>query len=156
MNKDMNKKTDELDDILKKANAADFEKYIAENRNEIYSNEKSFEIYMKNKIFEKKLQLKDVFLWADIPEKYGYKLLSGEKRTVQRDIILRICYAAQMTYEETQRALKLYQMPELYPRLERDALLIICFNQRPGSIIEVNELLSRNKLDILRSSGVQD
>ena len=152
----MKKKTDELEDILKKTNAKNFEKFIAENKAELYSNEKSFEIYMKKTIFDKKLQLKDVFLWADIPEKYGYKLLSGEKRTIQRDIILRICYAARMTYEETQRALKLYQMPELYPRLERDALLIICFNQRPGSIIEVNELLSKNKLDILRSSGVRD
>lgn len=31
---------------------------------------------------------------ADIPERYGYKLLSGEKHTRQRDVILRICYAA--------------------------------------------------------------
>lgn len=152
----MNKKTDELEDILKKSGVRDFDKYVADNKAELYNNEKAFEIYMKKIIFAKKLQLKDVFLWADIPEKYGYKLLSGEKRTVQRDIILRICYAAQMTYEETQRALKLYQMPELYPRLVRDALLITCFNDRPGGIIEVNELLSNNKLDILRSSGVQD
>lgn len=152
----MIKKTDELDDILKKANHKDFEKYVSDNKDDLYTNEKSFEIYVKKIIFEKNLQLKDVFLWADIPEKYGYKLLSGEKRTIQRDIILRICYAAKMTYEETQRALKLYQMPELYPRLARDAFLIICFNERPGSIIEVNELLSNNKLDILRSSGVQD
>lgn len=31
---------------------------------------------------------------ADIPERYGYKLLSGEKHTRQRDVILRICCAA--------------------------------------------------------------
>lgn len=152
----MNKKTDELNEILKKTSIKDFDKYIADNRAELYSNEKAFEIYMKKIIFDKKLQLKDVFLQADIPEKYGYKLLSGEKHTVQRDIILRICYAAKMTCDETQKALRLYQMPELYERLIRDALLIKCFDERPGSIIEVNELLSKNKLDILRSSGVQD
>lgn len=152
----MNKSTDELKDFLRHTNPKSFDKYISENREEIYSNEKAFEIYVKKIIYDKKLQLKNVFLQADIPEKYGYKLLSGEKRTVQRDIILRICYAAEMSLEETQRALKLYQMPELYPRLERDALLITCFNSRPGSVIEVNEILSKNKLDILRSSGVQD
>ena len=152
----MNKSTDELKDFLKHTSPKAFDKYVAENKEEIYSNDKAFEIYVKKIIYDKKLQLKDVFLQADIPEKYGYKLLSGEKRTVQRDIILRICYAAEMSFDETQRALKLYQMPELYPRLERDALLITCFNNRPGSVIEVNEILSKNKMDILRSSGVQD
>lgn len=152
----MNKKTDELGEILKNASSNDFGKYVRENKDELYCNDKSFEIYMKEIIFRKGLQLKDVFLGADISEKYGYKLLSGEKHTIQRDVILRICYAAKFSYEETQRALKLYHMPELYPRLERDALLIICFNNRPGSIIEVNELLSKNKFDMLRSSGVQD
>ena len=49
-----------------------------------------------------------VFLKADIPERYGYKLLSGEKHTKQRDVILRICYAAEFTLKETQRALRKY------------------------------------------------
>lgn len=152
----MNKSTDELMDYLKKTSPKYFDKYVADNQDEIYHSDKAFEIYIKKLIYEKKLQLKDVFLKADIPEKYGYKLLSGEKRTIQRDIILRICYAAEMTIDETQRALKLYHMQELYPRMERDAFLITCFSNRPGSIIEVNELLSKNKFDILRSSGVQD
>lgn len=87
----MNKSTDELKDFLKHTSPKAFDKYVAENKEEIYSNDKAFEIYVKKIIYDKKLQLKDVFLQADIPEKYGYKLLSGEKRTVQRDIILRIC-----------------------------------------------------------------
>ena len=55
---------------------------------------------------EKRITQQMVFLKADIPEKYGYKLLSGEKHTRQRDIILRICYAAELTLEQTQRALR--------------------------------------------------
>ena len=97
-----------------------------------------------------------VFLKADIPERYGYKLLSGEKHTRQRDVILRICYAAEMTLEETQRALQKYGMPQLYAKIPRDALLIIIFNERPGGIIEVNELLSEKGMDMLRTSGVQE
>lgn len=84
-----------------------------------------------------------VFLKADIPEKYGYKLLSGEKHTRQRDIILRICYAAELTLEQTQRALRKYEMPQLYAKIPRDAFLMLIFKERPGGIIEVNELLSK-------------
>ena len=97
-----------------------------------------------------------MFLRADIPERYGYKLLSGEKRTRQRDVILRICYAAKFSLAETQRALKIYEMPELYAKVPRDALLMIAFNERPGSILDVNDLLNQKGLQPLRTSGVQD
>ena len=105
---------------------------------------------------KKKLKQQDVFLAADIPEKYGYKLLSGEKHTKQRDVILRLCYAAELNLDETQKALKLYRMPELYAKIQRDALIMIAFNERPGSIIDVNSFLKKNGMDILRPSGVQD
>ena len=97
-----------------------------------------------------------VFLKADIPERYGYKLLSGEKHTRQRDVIIRICYAAELTLQQTQRALRKYGMPELYAKVPRDALIMIAFNERPGSIIEVNTLLKTNNLEPLRTSGIQE
>ena len=97
-----------------------------------------------------------VFLNADIPERYGYKLLSGEKHTKQRDVILRICYASELTLGETQRALKKYEMPELYAKIPRDAFMMIMFNDRPGSILDVNVLLKRNGMEPLRTSGLQD
>jgi hypothetical protein len=95
-------------------------------------------------------------LKAEIPERYGYKLLSGEKRTRQRDVILRICYAAEFTLKETQRALKKYRLPELYAKIPRDALLMIAFNERPGTITEVNVLLEQNGMLPLRTSGLQE
>ena len=116
----------------------------------------AFSIYIKNKINEKGLTQQAVFLKADIPERYGYKLLSGEKHTRQRDVILRICYAADFSLGETQRALKKYEMPELYAKTSRDALLMIVFNERPGNIIDVNELLKKNGMEPLRTSGVQE
>lgn len=116
----------------------------------------SFFEYMKEIIKEKGLTQQQVFLFADIPERYGYKLLTGEKHTRQRDVILRICYAAELSLAETQRALKKYKMPELYAKIPRDALLMIMFNERPGSIIEVNSYLKQNGMEPLRSSGLQD
>ena len=116
----------------------------------------SFSFYIKDILSKKGITQQTVFLKADIPERYGYKLLSGEKHTRQRDVILRICYSAELSLDETQRALKKYQMPELYAKIPRDALIMIIFNERPGSIIEVNAILKKNGMEPLRTSGVQE
>lgn len=150
------KNTKELNEVLGKTHLADFEKYCAENKESVSDNPEAFYIYVKNLLAEKGLTQQGVFLQADIPERYGYKLLSGEKRTRQRDVILRICYAAEFTLVETQRALRKYEMPELYAKIPRDALLMIALNERPGSILDVNELLNQKGLPPLRTSGVQD
>lgn len=150
------KNTNELKDVLGKTHLSDFEKFCKENENLMYEAENAFGKYIKDILFSKNLSQQTVFLKADIPERYGYKLLSGEKHTRQRDVILRICYAAELTLDETQRALRRYGMPELYPKIQRDALLMIVFNDRPGSIIDVNDLLNENGFETLRTSGVQD
>ena len=144
------KNTKELNEVLGKTHLSDFEKYCAENKESVSDNAEAFSIYVKNLLQEKKLTQQYVFLQADIPERYGYKLLSGEKRTRQRDVILRICYAAKFSLAETQRALK------KYAKVPRDALLMIAFNERPGSILDVNDLLNQKGLQPLRTSGVQD
>lgn len=150
------KNTKELVDILGKTHLSGFEKYCNDNKESMNADEEAFSIYIKDLLKEKGIKQQNVFLNADIPERYGYKLLSGEKRTRQRDVILRICYAAKMSLEETQRALKKYGMPELYAKIPRDALLMIIFNERPGSIIDVNSYLIEKGMDPLRTSGVQD
>ncbi|MDD6481862.1 MAG: hypothetical protein PUF65_06315 [Lachnospiraceae bacterium] len=149
------KNTEELTEVLGKTHISGFDRYCSENRESMNTSEEAFSLYMKELLAEKKIKQQTVFLNADIPERYGYKLLSGEKHTKQRDVILRICYAAELTLEETQRALKKYGMPELYAKLPRDALLMIMFNERPGSIIDVNALLKENGMEPLRTSGIQ-
>ena len=150
------KSTSELEQILGSTHPKDFETYCASNKDSVTDDENAFIEYFKSLFKEKGITQQTVFLKADIPERYGYKLLSGEKHTRQRDVILRICYAAGFTLKETQRALKKYGMPELYAKVPRDALLMIAFNDRPGSILEVNELLQKNGLPPLRTSGAQE
>ena len=150
------KSTDELEKILGKTHLNDLSDYLGKNAESIINNEYAFHDYMRELIKKKNLKQQDVYLAADIPEKYGYKLLSGEKRTRQRDVILRLCYAAEFDLDETQKALKLYRMPELYAKIPRDALIMIAINERPGSIIDVNSFLKKNGMDTLRPSGVQD
>ena len=102
------KNTKELDDILGKTHISDFDKFCVEQKGNMDPEQNAFSEYIKDLLKEKKITQQMVFLKADIPEKYGYKLLSGEKHTRQRDIILRICYAAELTLEQTQRALRKY------------------------------------------------
>lgn len=150
------KNTDDLEKVLGNTHVKNFSEYYQSNARYMMQDVSSFFDYMKDLFKEKKITQQAVFLQADIPEKYGYKLLNGGKKTRQRDVILRICYAAGFSLEETQRALRKYEMPELYAKIQRDALLMIMFNERPGSIIDVNEILKQNGMDTLRTSGIQD
>ena len=150
------KSTKELENALGSTHVRDFEKFYHENKENMNMDIDSFSVYIKDLLREKGLTQQKVFLMADIPERYGYKLLSGEKHTKQRDVILRICYAAECTLEETQKALRKYEMPQLYAKIPRDALLMIIFNERPGSIIDANTLLKKNGMEPLRTSGVQE
>lgn len=150
------KSTEELEKILGSTHASEINGYLNENADSIISSDRPFSDYVRHIIKEKGLKQQDVFLDADIPERYGYKLIAQEKHTRQRDVILRICYAAHMTLDETQKALKYYRMPELYAKIPRDAMIMVAFNERPGSIIDVNSLLKRNGVEVLRSSGAQE
>lgn len=150
------KKTRELTEILGNTHLKNFESYCTQNKESMLSDANNFSNYVKELLKEKKISQQTVFLKADIPERYGYKLLSGEKKTRQRDVMLRIFYAGEFTLEETQRALKKYGMPELYPKIPRDALLMIAFNERPGSVLDINEILNEHNMQPLRTSGVQE
>lgn len=155
-NEKSEKSTKELNDILGRTHLSDFDNYCQENKDSINIENFAFSEYIKVLIKKNGYTQQTVFLRADIPERYGYKLLSGEKHTKQRDIILRICYAAGLTLDETQRALRKYEMPTLYAKIPRDALLMIIFKDRPGGIIEINEILKSNGMNPLRTSGVQE
>ena len=101
----------DLRERIKDVRMKDIQDFYKENASEMKKEGRAFADYMRSLIKAKGISQQDIFLNADIPERYGYKLISQEKRTRQRDIILRICYAAEFTLEETQRALKLYRMP---------------------------------------------
>ena len=150
------KSTDELEKTLSGTHPGEAGKYLRENKDSLLSEDRPFADYMREIIKQKNLLQQEIFLKADIPERYGYKLLSQQKHTRQRDVILRICYASEMTLEETQKALRIYRMPELYAKVPRDALIMIAFNERPGDVIEVNRFLEQNGMEPLRSSGTPE
>lgn len=148
--------SNKLDEELVRLHMDNISDFLEENKDEMSDEEFAFSKFMRSKFKEKGILQQDVFLYADIPERYGYKLISQEKRTKQRDIILRICYSAGFSIEETQRALRLYRMLELYIEFPRDAIIMVIFKDRPGDIIEVNSILRGRGMKPLRSSGAMD
>ena len=70
-----------------------------------------------------------------------------EKRTKDRDLILRLCIAGHFSLEETNRALKLYGMPELYSKNSRDACLIVGISNRIYRLDKIDDMLEKRGLE---------
>lgn len=74
-----------------------------------------------------------------IQRNYGYQILNGTKNP-SRDKVLALCIAAEMNYEDTQRALALADLGKLYPRRKKDSIIIFALQQHL-SVQQTNELL---------------
>lgn len=81
-------------------------------------------------LHEKNIKLKDVYSFAGVTESYGSKIVTMEKHTKDRDLIIRLCLAGHFNWDETNRALKLYGLSELYAKDPRDACIIVAVNNR--------------------------
>ena len=125
--------TEKQGNVPEKTCTTDSRKTLRNKRRRNALNYNAFPPYIKKLIREKGLTQRMVFLKADVSEHYGYKLLACERRTRQRDVILRLCYAAELTLEETQQALTIIGMPTLDVKIPRDALLMTVFKDRPGA-----------------------
>ncbi len=150
------KSTGELSRILGSTSGEAAGEFLAANASSLLTDSRPFSAYMHEMLRLQGKTQQEVFVQADIPERYGYKLLSEEKHTRQRDYILRICIAAGMNLDQTDRALTLYGMARLYPRIPRDAVLMIALNRGMGSVLDVNALLEAHGLPPLRSCGSLD
>jgi len=149
----MNEKrtTASLESVLKNTSPDNISDFLTNQKQYLADQDKPFATYMRQLFRERHIRQQDVFLSADIPEGYGYKIISEEKHTRQRDLIIRICLAAHFSTKDTQRALKLYGMSELYAKVPRDSVLIIAFNRGIYEISAVDDLLLRYDMEPLYS-----
>ncbi len=145
------KATDALDRVLQQLGPDEVDAYLDTYTDSLVHEEHPFSGYLRARIREKGLTQREVFERADLPDRYGYRLLTQEKNTKQRDYILRLCFGAKLSLQETQRALKLYGMSELYARIPRDAVLMIALNREVYEIDKVNALLAAHDMAPLKS-----
>nr|WP_288811038.1 hypothetical protein [uncultured Anaerostipes sp.] len=69
-----------------------------------------------------------------------------EKRTKNRDLILRFCIVAPFQLNEINTALKLYEMKPLYAKDKRDACIIVAVNHRKYDLGDIDEMLENQGL----------
>ena len=120
--------------------------FLSRYADNLIRSEHPFADYMRMKFKEKDILQQDVFLAADLPERYGYKLISEQKHTTQRDTILRLCLAARFDLNETDEALILYGMAPLHARIPRDTAFIVAIQNRVYDIHDVDAILRENDL----------
>lgn len=139
----LEKQTTELDKILENTKPEHLEDYYRENSSSMAEG-KAFYYYMKDTIESKRILLKDVYSFAGMTESWGGKILTMERHTKNRDVIIRLCVAGHFTLEETNRALKLYGMTELYSRVPRDSCLIVAIHNRKYDLADIDEMLENS------------
>ena len=138
----MNRKpTEELNTILENMKPEQLDEYFRDNRSDLAEG-KAFYYFMKDTCANKEIRLKDVYSFAGESETYGSKILSMEKHTTNRDLIIRLCVAGHFNLREINRALKLYGMTELYAKDPRDACIIVAINNRTFDLAEIDDILT--------------
>ena len=150
------KRTEELEHVLSGTHPEDFGQYVRDNQGSLLGAGHDFYALIRQVLAEEDMTQQALFIKAQIPEKYGYKLLSGEKKSRKRDVLLRIFFAARMRPEKVQQALKKYGLPVLYARIPRDALLLLLFDNGCASCEEADAQLIRNGFAPLETVGKGD
>ena len=144
------KNTEELMSVLKRTSSEEIGQVLCEEKQNLFCGTEPFYNYIRDVLKHNQLTQQQVFHRAGFSERYGYGLLSGEKHTNQRDYILRICFAAQCSLEQTQRILRLYGMSTLYARIPPDAVFLVALNQKIYEIEQVNTLLVKQNMSPLK------
>lgn len=148
----MEKNTDGLMDVLVSAGSAGVGKFLRENEGEIRSGDRPFAAYLRELLKSHGKTQQEIITKAGFSDKYGYRLLSEDKRTRQRDYIIRVCLAGEFGLDEIQSLLKLYGMSPLYPRIARDAVMISVIADGVYDIDRMNSVLEENGMAPLRES----
>jgi len=135
--------TDRLTDVLKITKIDEISSFISDNCDKMIQKDNAFRFYVLDRLAEKRRTQTAAFIAAGISEPYGRKLVSGEKHTINRDIIIRICIGGRFTLDETQKAIKLYGMNPLYVRDHRDAVIMAAIHGRKYELSEIDDLLEQ-------------
>ena len=138
--------TGELNKMLENTTPNKLDEYFRKNNKYMAEDGKAYYYYMKDVLNEKNIRLKDVYISAGVSESYGSKIISMEKHTKNRDLIIRFCIAGHFNWDETNRALKLYGLNELYAKDVRDACIIVAINNRIFDISQIDDILDEHGL----------
>lgn len=140
----MKKSTQELLDILK--HAPNLNSYLSEEEENITAC--PLHDYLNQLCAEKNLTPSHCIKGSGLDRTYCYQIFSGAK-TPARDKVLALCFGFGLSLDEIQTLLKSTGYPILYPKNERDSIIIFAL-QRSCSLTDLNELLFGMDQPLLR------
>lgn len=141
------KTTGGLIETLKKVKTMqDKEAFIRENTVNGY---RDFADYYNDHMIRNQLDTVELIKKSNISSNYFYNIINGDRRP-GRDKVLALCIGAGMSYTETNRALKLAGVNELYPKNERDVRIAIFINNGQRDVLTLNIELEEAGLEILK------
>lgn len=141
-----NETTRHLEEKLKRiSDQSEVLQFLQANGN----NDKNFSNYFSKYIAEREIDIPEIIERSCVSRNYIYNIMNGD-RVPSRDKIIELCIAAGMTFMDTDHALELAGQRRIYPKDERDARIAIMINQGVRSVTEVNIMLSKYELDLLK------
>lgn len=126
-------------------NAADFEDFLAVNQENMLT--LTLSEYLSQQLYQKDLKVADVIRDSGLTKSYVHQIFNGEKKP-SRDKLIAIAFGLHLNAEETQRMLKMGGCSELYPRTERDALILFAI-LHGKNIIYTDDSLYKRGFDTL-------
>lgn len=131
------KDTEKLMELLKKSGSIDA--YLQENKDFLL--DCNIKEYLNLLIKEKKLTIQQIAKDSELSDRYCYQFLSpSNPRIPSREVLLSICIGMKLNLDETQTALKIAKYAPLYPKDERDSIIIFGI-EKFQSVIDVNNVL---------------
>lgn len=131
------KDTEKLMKLLKKSGNIDA--YLEENKDFLLDCD--IKEYLNLLIKEKKLTIQQIAKDSELSDRYCYQFLSpSNHRIPSREVLLSICIGMKLNLDETQTALKIAKYAPLYPKDERDSVIIFGI-EKSKSVVDINNIL---------------
>lgn len=144
----MKKNTDELSKILEnKKNRKDLDEYLDRNRDN-FSN-LTFAELLEQTLKENKVSKTDAIKCSNLENHYAYEIFRGKKdKNLSRNKVIMLCIGMGSDLEQTRKLLLKKQYAPLYPKDERDSIIIFGL-LRKLSVMDINTLLYEKNFGIL-------
>lgn len=139
------KDTEKLLELLKKSGSIDA--YLQENKDFLLDCE--IKEYLNTLKQKKGYTVAQIAKRAELSEPFCHQFLSPKNpRLPSRETLLSFCIGMQLNLDEIQTALRIAKFALLYPKDERDSILIYGIAHQK-SVPEINELLYDHQLKCL-------
>lgn len=138
------KSTDDLLKILKNKN--DVNDYLKENQAELLS--KDLVQMLEHLCKTHKITKAKAIEKSKVERHYAYQIFNGTKKP-SRDRLIMLCIGIDCNLDEIKKALSIIGYSPLYPRDERDSVIIFGILHKIG-VIKINHLLDDRKLELFK------